>query len=285
MKRCYLASLQEEKSRGSGLASRKTRLGATGGATRKRCSHGSLGKTGRHARSGHGTARKFDDFWFKSGRVVTGIPGGFPVVLAGFSLAKGLGGTWMRAGECRGSKRGDGCDGWMEGGDGCEGNLNCVVGDAWSRRPWREKPRLGAVQSEQWLIVGEPWLGVEPWLVGLAWLSCGSHSVLGDYCEVLRDHCGPCFPWKYPKVRRETFVTTEMHFGKPSRVSKGCRKLVPRPWWFLDACRPILRGRLLVGGASPGNSVRKDVRGGSGCPGLSRMPRKCARTCRWSLWH
>ncbi|OWM65123.1 hypothetical protein CDL15_Pgr020950 [Punica granatum] len=55
MKRCYLASLQEEKSRRSGLESCETRLGATGGTTRKRRSRGSLGKTGRHARSGHGT--------------------------------------------------------------------------------------------------------------------------------------------------------------------------------------------------------------------------------------
>ncbi|OWM66497.1 hypothetical protein CDL15_Pgr013714 [Punica granatum] len=38
---------------------------------------------------------KFDDFWLKPGRVVTGIPGGFPMVLAGFGL--GLG--WTKVGE------------------------------------------------------------------------------------------------------------------------------------------------------------------------------------------
>ena len=31
---------------------------------------------------------KFENFWVKSGRVVTGIPGGFPTVLAGFGLGK-----------------------------------------------------------------------------------------------------------------------------------------------------------------------------------------------------
>ncbi|OWM87032.1 hypothetical protein CDL15_Pgr019839 [Punica granatum] len=110
-------------------------------------------------------------------------------------------------------------------------------------------------------------------------------EMLGDYCEVLRDHCGLCFPWKYPKARREAFATTETYFGRPSRVPEGCLKLVPRPWLSLGASRPVLRGRLLVSGANPGCSVRKGVRGGSGCPGLSRMPRKCARTSRWSLWH
>ncbi|OWM75344.1 hypothetical protein CDL15_Pgr021060 [Punica granatum] len=87
------------------------------------------------------------------------------------------------------------------------------------------------------------------------------------------------------KAHREAFVTSETYFGRPSRVSEGCLKLVPRPWWFLGACRPVLRGRLLVSGANPGSFVRKGVRWGSGCPGLSRMPRKCARTCHWSLWH
>ncbi|OWM86064.1 hypothetical protein CDL15_Pgr027230 [Punica granatum] len=99
--------------------------------------------------------------------------------------------------------------------------------------------------------------------------------MLGDYCEVLRDRCGLCFPWKYPKVCREAFVTTETHFGRPSRVPEGCLKLAPRPWWSLGACKPVLRGRLLVSGANPGSSVGKGVLGGSGCPGLSRMPRKC----------
>ncbi|OWM72482.1 hypothetical protein CDL15_Pgr021199 [Punica granatum] len=76
--------------------------------------------------------------------------------------------------ECRGSKRSDGCDGWVMGGDRCEGNLNCVVEGDLSRRPWGEatadcgRAELGGV---------EPWLGVEPRLDGLAWLSCGSHSI------------------------------------------------------------------------------------------------------------
>ncbi|PKI78555.1 hypothetical protein CRG98_001062 [Punica granatum] len=47
--------MYEEKSRGSGLESRETRLGATSGMTQERCSRGSLGKTGRHACSSHGT--------------------------------------------------------------------------------------------------------------------------------------------------------------------------------------------------------------------------------------
>ncbi|PKI51570.1 hypothetical protein CRG98_028032 [Punica granatum] len=34
-------------------------------------------------------AREFGDFWLESGRVVTRIPGGFPVVSAGFGLGKG----------------------------------------------------------------------------------------------------------------------------------------------------------------------------------------------------
>ncbi|PKI65915.1 hypothetical protein CRG98_013686 [Punica granatum] len=34
-------------------------------------------------------AREFGDFWLKSGRVVTGIPGGFPAVSASFGLGKG----------------------------------------------------------------------------------------------------------------------------------------------------------------------------------------------------
>ncbi|PKI58317.1 hypothetical protein CRG98_021294 [Punica granatum] len=45
-----------------------------------------------------GSAREFDDFWLKSGRVVIRIPGGFPMVLAGFGLDLGLDGTWVRGG-------------------------------------------------------------------------------------------------------------------------------------------------------------------------------------------
>ncbi|PKI48755.1 hypothetical protein CRG98_030856 [Punica granatum] len=57
-----------------------------------------------------------------------------------------------------------------------------------------------------------------------------------------------------PKARRETFMTTETSFGKPSRVPEGHLKLVPRPWWSLGACRAVLGGRLLVSGAGPGSS-------------------------------
>ncbi|PKI52045.1 hypothetical protein CRG98_027564, partial [Punica granatum] len=103
-------------------------------------------------------------------------------------------------------------------------------------------------------------------------------EVLGDRCEVPGNRCDLCFQWKFPKARRETFMTTETHFRTSSRVPEGCPKLVPRPWWPLGACRPVLKGRSLVGGVNPGSYVRKGVGGGSGCPGLSRMSRKCART-------
>ncbi|PKI71430.1 hypothetical protein CRG98_008167 [Punica granatum] len=130
--------MHEEKSRGSGLESRKTRFGVTGGVTREGGSRGSSRENGsaRSLRSRH-DARVFDDFWLNSNRVVTGIQGGFPAILASFGLGKG----------------------W--------------TGDL-SRRPWGEatadcgRAELGGV---------EPWLGVEPRLDGLAWLSCGSHSI------------------------------------------------------------------------------------------------------------
>ncbi|PKI26151.1 hypothetical protein CRG98_049160, partial [Punica granatum] len=57
-----------------------------------------------------------------------------------------------------------------------------------------------------------------------------------------------------PKARREAFATIETSFGKPSRVPEGYLKLVPRPWWSLGACKPVLKGRLLISGASPGSS-------------------------------
>ncbi|PKI51573.1 hypothetical protein CRG98_028035 [Punica granatum] len=100
-----IASMYEEKSRGSGLESRETRLGATGGMTRERCSRGSLGKTGRHACSSHGTVEEGEELE---------------------PPAKGI---------SRGLGRSNRSHGF------------------------------------------EPRLGVEPWLNGLAWLSCGSHSV------------------------------------------------------------------------------------------------------------
>ncbi|OWM87028.1 hypothetical protein CDL15_Pgr006192 [Punica granatum] len=99
------------------------------------------------------------------------------------------------------------------------------------------------------------------------------------------ERSGLCFSWKYPKARWEAFVTTETYFGRLSRTPEGCLKLVPRPWWSPGACRPVLRGRLLVSGANPRSYVRKGVRGGSGCPGSSRMSRKCVRTRHWSFWH
>ncbi|PKI33921.1 hypothetical protein CRG98_045688, partial [Punica granatum] len=76
-----------------------------------------------------------------------------------------------------------------------------------------------------------------------------------------------------PKARREALVTTKTYFGRPSRAPEGCLKLVPRPWWSLDACRPVLRGRLFVSEANPGSFVRKGVREGPGCPGLSGIVR------------
>ncbi|PKI58318.1 hypothetical protein CRG98_021295 [Punica granatum] len=42
-----------------------------------------------------------------------------------------------------------------------------------------------------------------------------------------------------PEARRETFMTTKMSLGKPSRALEGHLKLVPRPWWSLGACRPV----------------------------------------------
>ncbi|PKI51802.1 hypothetical protein CRG98_027850 [Punica granatum] len=47
--------MYEEKSRGSGLESRKTRLKVTGGGTREVATAAVRGKRGRHASSGHGT--------------------------------------------------------------------------------------------------------------------------------------------------------------------------------------------------------------------------------------
>ncbi|OWM74512.1 hypothetical protein CDL15_Pgr020690 [Punica granatum] len=67
-------------------------------------------------------------------------------------------------------------------------------------------------------------------------------------------------------------MTTGTFLGKSSRVPKGHLELVPRPWWSLGACRPALRGRLLVSGANPGSSVRKGVRGGSGVSALAGCP-------------
>ncbi|OWM91110.1 hypothetical protein CDL15_Pgr010140 [Punica granatum] len=86
-------------------------------------------------------------------------------------------------------------------------------------------------------------------------------------------------------ARWETFMTTETSLGKPGRAPEGHLKLVPQPWWFLGVCRPVLGAVCLSVERAPGSSVRKGVRERSGCPGPSRMPRKCVRTCRWSLWH
>ncbi|OWM82700.1 hypothetical protein CDL15_Pgr014188 [Punica granatum] len=57
MKRYYLASLQEEKSRGRGRGSRKTRLEGYGWVTRMLAAAAVRGKMGRHASSGHGTVQ------------------------------------------------------------------------------------------------------------------------------------------------------------------------------------------------------------------------------------
>ncbi|PKI37167.1 hypothetical protein CRG98_042441 [Punica granatum] len=53
MKRCYLASSQEEKSRRSGRGSRKTRLEGYGWVTRMLAAAAVRGKMGRHASSEH----------------------------------------------------------------------------------------------------------------------------------------------------------------------------------------------------------------------------------------
>ncbi|PKI46209.1 hypothetical protein CRG98_033398 [Punica granatum] len=68
-----------------------------------------------------------------------------------------------------------------------------------------------------------------------------------------------------PKALRETFVTTEASLGKPSRASEGHLELVPRPWWSLGACRPILGG---PGALSEKASVRdRGVPAHAICPG------------------
>ncbi|PKI43233.1 hypothetical protein CRG98_036379 [Punica granatum] len=106
-----------------------------------------------------------------------------------------------------------------------------------------------------------------------AWAVASEPRVLGDRCcarasllcsgivviSVLRGRA--------PKAHRETFMTTETSLEKPSRVPEGHLKLVPRLWWSLGACGPVLGGRLLVSGAGPGSFVRKGVRERSGCPG------------------
>ncbi|PKI75994.1 hypothetical protein CRG98_003611 [Punica granatum] len=110
--------------------------------------------------------------------MVTGIPSGFPAVLAGFGLGKGwtevrgwaewanhglpnFGGRlgWGKSHlECRGSKRSDGCHGWMMGGDGWGALEPTVKGEEPTAWGCPFEPRV------------EPWLRVEPRLDGLAWL-------------------------------------------------------------------------------------------------------------------
>ncbi|OWM84618.1 hypothetical protein CDL15_Pgr005262 [Punica granatum] len=64
------------------------------------------------------------------------------------------------------------------------------------------RPRSGTVARED--------LGT---LTGIFSVRPECLEMLGDYCEVLRDRCDLCFPWKYPKARREAFATTETYFG------------------------------------------------------------------------
>ncbi|PKI72720.1 hypothetical protein CRG98_006878 [Punica granatum] len=75
------------------------------------------------------------------------------------------------------------------------------------------------------------------------------------------------FRGRAPKTRRETVMITETSLRETESSFE----------------RPVLGGRLLVSGAGPGSSVRKGVRERSGCPGSCGLPRKCVRTCRWSL--
>ncbi|PKI67427.1 hypothetical protein CRG98_012177 [Punica granatum] len=91
--------MHEGKSRGSGLESRKTRLVATGDGYPRAAVATTWRKRGRHASSDHGMAKDFGDFWLKSGRVVIGIPGGFPSVLASFGLGMGCARMRERAGD------------------------------------------------------------------------------------------------------------------------------------------------------------------------------------------
>ncbi|OWM72781.1 hypothetical protein CDL15_Pgr024833 [Punica granatum] len=93
------------------------------------------------------------------------------------------------------------------------------------------------------------------------------------------------FRGRAPKARRETFVTTGTSLGKPSRVPEGHLRLFLRPWWSLGACRPVSECRLLVSGSGPGSSATKGVSERSGYPSSCGLPRKCVRTCHWSLWH
>ncbi|OWM84371.1 hypothetical protein CDL15_Pgr021940 [Punica granatum] len=66
------------------------------------------------------------------------------------------------------------------------------------------------------------------------------------------------------------FVTTGTSLGKPSRAPEGHLKLIPRPWWSLGACRPLV---------SPGPRllfVRLDIRFGDPFAlwgSLARRPR------------
>ncbi|PKI42995.1 hypothetical protein CRG98_036620 [Punica granatum] len=83
----------------------------------------------------------------------------------------------------------------------------------------------------------------------------------------------PVFRGNAPKARRETFVTTETYFGKPSRVPEGCLKLVPRLWWSLGACGPILGGAFCLSvGRAPGALSEKASMRDRGVPALVACP-------------
>ncbi|PKI40908.1 hypothetical protein CRG98_038706 [Punica granatum] len=181
-------------------------------------------------------------------------------------------------------------------GEGCEEPFERDGTTLRSRgRKWHVESRVGWL-PEYRMVFRRFWL-VSALARGGTRLGCGlkverilERSWLERECSGIIVRCSEiavvsAFRGNTPKARREALVTTETYFGRSSRAPEGCLKLVPRPWWSLGACRPVLRGRLLVSGANPGSSVRKGVLGGSGCPGLSRMSRKCARTCHWSFWH
>ncbi|PKI40050.1 hypothetical protein CRG98_039561 [Punica granatum] len=91
---------------------------------------------------------------------------------------------------------------------------------------------------------------------------CSGDSALRGQCSLDVSRCSgivmiSTFRGRAPKAHRETFVTIKTFLKRPSRVSEGHRKLVPRPWWSLGACRPVSGCRLLVSGSGLPEPCRK----------------------------